>query len=122
MQGETQPRIWFRSPEGPLRSFAPLQLPEHQTAFALTVHKSQGSEYRRVVLVLPAKDNPVLSRELLYTGLSRARDQIWLVAAESVLDLAVNRRIDRASGLRIALERQAHEADEVEVQQDGKET
>ncbi len=122
VQGETQPRIWFRSPQGPLRSFAPLQLPEHQTAFALTVHKSQGSEYRRVVLVLPAKDNPVLSRELLYTGLSRAREQLWLVADESVLDLAVNRRIDRASGLKIALARQAQAADEIEAQQDGKES
>ncbi len=121
VQGETQPRIWFRSPEGPLRSFAPPQLPEHQTAFALTVHKSQGSEYRRVVLTLPEKDNPVLSRELLYTGLSRAREQIWLVADESVLDLTVNRRIDRTSGLKFALERQAREAGKVEAQQDGRE-
>ena len=107
VRGDRQVRIWFRTPEGPLKGFSPSQLPEHQTAFAITVHKSQGSEYRRVLLALPEKDSPVLSRELLYTGLSRARERIWLVANADVIDLAVNRRIDRASGLGAALERQA---------------
>ena len=107
-QRETRPRIWFRMPTGQLRAFSPAQLPEHQTALALTVHKSQGSEYRRVVLALPEKDSPVLTRELLYTGLSRARQGILLVAAEEMIDQAVNRRIERASGLQAALERQSH--------------
>ena len=118
LQGKTVPRIWFRTAAGPLRAFAPEQLPEHQTALALTVHKSQGSEYRRIVMALPEKDSPLLSRELLYTGLSRAREQIWMVVNESVLDLAVNRRIDRASGLTVALERQSRAAAGIEVQQD----
>ena len=118
VQGKTVPRIWFRTPAGPLRSFAPEQLPEHQTAFALTVHKSQGSEYRRILVALPEQDSPVLTRELLYTGLSRAREQIWLVANESVLDLTVNRRIARASGLAVALERQSRAAAEIEIQPD----
>ncbi len=104
------PRIWFRSPAGPLLSFTPSELPEHQTALALTVHKSQGSEYQRIVLALPENDSPVLTRELLYTGLSRARRQIWLVAGERILDLTVNRRIDRVSGLKAALERLAQGA------------
>ena len=98
-------RIWFRMPTGQLRSFAPAHLPDHHTALALTVHKSQGSEYQRVVLALPEKDSPVLTRELLYTGLSRARQSALLVARQEVIDLAVNRRIERASGLQAALNR-----------------
>ncbi len=105
---ETKQRIWFRMPTGQLRAFSPAQLPEHQTALALTVHKSQGSEYRRVVLALPEKDSPVLTRELLYTGLSRARQGVLLVAGEKVIELAVNRRLERASGLQAALVRQPH--------------
>jgi exodeoxyribonuclease V alpha subunit len=101
-------RVWFRMPDGQVRAFDFQQLPEHQTALALTIHKSQGSEYRRVVLALPEQDSPVLTRELLYTGLSRARRGILLVAAESVLDLTVNRRIDRASGLKSALDKEPH--------------
>ncbi|MGD8266633.1 MAG: exodeoxyribonuclease V subunit alpha [Desulfobacterales bacterium] len=110
MDGDQRPserRIWFRMPTGQVRAFTPAQLPEHQTALALTVHKSQGSEYRRVVLVLPAKDSPILTRELLYTGLSRARQGVLLVAGQEVIDLAVNRRIQRASGLQTALKRKS---------------
>ena len=110
VRGQRQIRIWFRTPAGPLKAFSPSQLPEHQTAFALTVHKSQGSEYRHVILMLPEQDNPVLSRELLYTGLSRAREKIGLVADANLLVRAISRRIERTSGLRAALERRAREA------------
>ena len=110
VRGQRQIRIWFRTPAGPLKAFSPSQLPEHQTAFALTVHKSQGSEYRHVILILPEQDNPVLSRELLYTGLSRAREKIGLVADANLLVRAISRRIERTSGLRAALERRAREA------------
>jgi exodeoxyribonuclease V alpha subunit len=103
-RGGGDPRVWFRFPTGELRSFTPAQLPEHQTALALTVHKSQGSEYRCIVLVLPDQDSPVLCRELVYTGLSRARQRIVLVSNDHVLGVAINRPLMRASGLRIALE------------------
>ncbi len=102
---ESERRIWFRMPAGQLRAFTPAQLPEHQTALALTVHKGQGSEYRRIVLALPEKDSPVLTRELLYTGLSRARQGVVLVAGERTLERTVNRRIERVSGLHAALEK-----------------
>ena len=68
-----EPRAFFPGPDNTLRQFLPLRLPEHETAYALTVHKSQGSEFDRVLLVLPDRDSPVLSRELLYTGITRAR-------------------------------------------------
>jgi exodeoxyribonuclease V alpha subunit len=109
-QKPSERRVWFRMPDGQIRAFDPQQLPEHQTALALTIHKSQGSEYRHVVLALPEKDSPVLTRELLYTGLSRARQEILLVAGESILDLTVSRRIDRASGLKSALDKEPQSA------------
>ena len=68
-----EPRAFFPGPDNTLRKFLPLRLPAHETAFAMTVHKSQGSEFERVLLILPERESPVLSRELLYTGITRAR-------------------------------------------------
>lgn len=96
-------RAFFAGPEEDLRSYLPLQLPEHETAFALTVHKSQGSEFERVLLILPAEDNPMLTRELIYTGLTRASKRVELWANEAPFRTAVQRRITRRSGLRDAL-------------------
>lgn len=114
-RGGGDPRVWFRMPAGELRSFTPAQLPEHQTALALTVHKSQGSEYQCVVLALPQQDSPVLCRELVYTGLSRARQRIVLVGNDHVLSKAISRPIVRNSGLGAALEAAAGTADGDEI-------
>ena len=96
-------RAFFLSAEGKLRRFLPSRLPLHETAFALTVHKSQGSEFDRVLLMLPDHDGPVLTRELLYTAITRARSGVELWANEEVLRAAVLRRTVRTSGLRDAL-------------------
>jgi exodeoxyribonuclease V alpha subunit len=69
----------------------------------MTVHKSQGSEFDDVLLILPARDSPVLSRELIYTALTRARRRITLFAGREVLATAIHRRIERTSGLRDAI-------------------
>jgi exodeoxyribonuclease V alpha subunit len=69
----------------------------------MTVHKSQGSEFENVLLVLPPSDSPVLSRELVYTALTRARQRFTLFGRREVLADAVRRRIERTSGLREAL-------------------
>ena len=69
----------------------------------MTIHKSQGSEFDEVLLVLPEKDNPLLTRELLYTGITRTKRKLSILASESVIKSAVSRRIERASGLRDAL-------------------
>lgn len=81
------------------RAYSLPQLPAHETAFAMTIHKSQGSEFDRVVLVLPGEDSALLSRELLYTGISRARQQVTLVGTAGEIEAAVATRVDRASGL-----------------------
>ncbi len=96
-------RVFFPSPDGGLRAFSPARLPAHETAYATTVHKSQGSEFDRVVLVLPDRDAPVLTRELLYTGLTRARSGVEVWASADALRRTVARRVRRTSGLRDAL-------------------
>ena len=91
---------WFIGKENTLRRFAPARLPQHEAAYAMTVHKSQGSEFDRVLFILPDRDAPVLSRELIYTGLTRARSQVELWWNEAVFTKAVSRRAERNSGLR----------------------
>ncbi len=98
-------RVFFANADGAggVRAFVPARLPEHATVFAMTIHKSQGSEFDRVLLVLPERDSPVLTRELVYTGLTRARSAIELWANEDILRQAIGRQVRRASGLRDAL-------------------
>lgn len=96
-------RAWFPESGGEVRSLDPARLPEHETVFAMTVHKSQGSEFRRVLLLLPDRLAPVLTRELIYTGLTRARDQVELWFVEPVLRDAILRRVERTGGLADAL-------------------
>jgi len=91
---------WFMGKENTLRRFAPARLPEHETAYAMTVHKSQGSEFDRVLFILPDEDSPVLTRELIYTGLTRARSRVDFWWNEAVFSKAVTRRAERTSGLR----------------------
>ncbi|HEX5123783.1 MAG TPA: exodeoxyribonuclease V subunit alpha [Rhodanobacteraceae bacterium] len=91
-------RVWFDTDSGP-RAWLPAALPAHESAFALTVHKSQGSEFDDVLLVLPEKSVRVASRELLYTGITRARRSLTLWANENVLSEAMARRAQRWSGL-----------------------
>lgn len=83
-----------------IRQLLPTRLPAHETAFAMTVHKSQGSEFSDVALVLPAKHSPVISRELIYTAITRGKKSFSLYSNEEVLKAGVRARIERASGLR----------------------
>src|SRR5690606_1978276 len=97
-------RVWayFANADG-VRRLPASRLPNHETVFAMTVHKSQGSEFKHVALVLPEGPSPVLCRELIYTGVTRARDRITLFGAEDVLRDGISRPVLRASGLRQAL-------------------
>jgi len=83
-----------------VRAFAPGSLPEHQGAFAVTIHKSQGSEYGHVVLLLPPDaDSRILSRQLLYTGASRAREVVEVWGTADALATAIATPVLRAGGL-----------------------
>ncbi|WP_355582304.1 exodeoxyribonuclease V subunit alpha [Xanthomonas cannabis] len=91
---------WFEGDgDGQVRGFHPAALPAHESAFAMTVHKAQGSEFDDVWLQLPTRDARVLSRELLYTGITRARRALHLSGSEAVIRAALTRHAARISGL-----------------------
>jgi exodeoxyribonuclease V alpha subunit len=90
----------FAQSEGGWRAVSPGRLPEHETAYAMTVHKSQGSEFSGVIMVLPERASPVLSRALLYTAITRATDRLEIWGSAEMLGEAIRCRVRRASGLR----------------------
>jgi exodeoxyribonuclease V alpha subunit len=96
-------RVFFQGTNGELRQFLPQMLPEHETAYAMTVHKSQGSEFDKVLLILPDRQVEVLTRELIYTAITRAKKEVMLWGLEPVFEKAVASRIERNSGLNDAL-------------------
>ena len=93
-----QLRVWFEGNNG-LPAFLPSALPAHDTVYAMTIHKSQGSQFDVVTLVLPDYDVPVLTRELFYTGLTRGRERLVVCSEPVVLARTVERRVKRVSGL-----------------------
>jgi len=96
-------RVWFADGDV-IRSVLATRLRDVETAFAMTVHKSQGSEFTHTAMVLPREINAVLARELVYTGITRAREFFTLVSPnQAVLGEAIAERTQRASGLREAL-------------------
>ncbi len=93
-------KVWFEGSSGSYTSCFPSRLPPHETAFAITIHKSQGSEFDEVLMVLPDVENRVLCRELLYTGVTRAGKHITLAGEKKVFDYGLSRPVRRFSGLR----------------------
>jgi len=92
-------RVYFEMADGSIQSFLPSRLPPHQTVFAMTIHKSQGSEFAHTVMILPQKFSPVLTRELVYTGITRAKQKLDIFANVAVMKKAIQLRTERASGL-----------------------
>ncbi|MFH1469562.1 MAG: exodeoxyribonuclease V subunit alpha [Pseudomonadota bacterium] len=84
----------------------PARLPEHSTVFAMTIHKSQGSEFQRALVILPPAPSPILTRELIYTAVTRAREAVTVVAERAVLEGALSQTVRRASGLEGAVWRE----------------
>jgi exodeoxyribonuclease V alpha subunit len=89
----------FGDPSQPV-TVRPHRLPPVETVHAMTVHRSQGSQFRHVSLVLPPATSPLLTRELLYTAITRARDGVCVVGTAEAVRVAVERPVRRASGLR----------------------
>ena len=84
---------------GSLVSISPTRLSAVDTVFAMTVHKAQGSEFRHVAVILPPASSPILTRELLYTAVTRAQEGLILAGSEESIRAAIARPIARASGL-----------------------
>ena len=91
--------VFFPEGDAGFRAVAPVRLPAHETAFAMTVHKSQGSEFDQVIVLLPEDHNPVLTRELVYTAVTRARLNVTIVSGAAVLEKAIQTPTRRRSGL-----------------------
>jgi exodeoxyribonuclease V alpha subunit len=90
--------VAMEGPEG-IRRFAASQLGDVDTWWAMTIHKSQGSEFDHVIVSLPGATSPILTNELLYTAVTRAKQKVTVVADRDSIETAVKRRIARASGL-----------------------
>ncbi|MCY3652020.1 MAG: exodeoxyribonuclease V subunit alpha [bacterium] len=97
IQTEDGLRVVF-GPE-PVRAFPPTYLGEHSTVHALTIHKSQGSQFKNVVVSLPSTESRLLTRQLLYTAVTRASDKVTIIGSETALRLGIERSARRASGL-----------------------
>jgi len=109
LEGAEGLRVWFevsdREGQAGLRSFSPRALPAHESAWAITIHRSQGSEYHDVAVVLPPdEDSRVLTRELVYTAISRARSHAEIWTTDASLRAALGRPIQRQGGLRDRLQ------------------
>ncbi|MCP4697900.1 MAG: exodeoxyribonuclease V subunit alpha [Gammaproteobacteria bacterium] len=94
--------VYFPSSQGG-RRFRPARLPAHETVYAMSVHKSQGSEFDAACLVLPGEKSALLNRELLYTGITRVKRRLSILAPADILETAIQTRAARSSGLRDAL-------------------
>lgn len=101
VDGTERLMAWFQTdhPAQPVRAVPLLRLPEYQTVYAMTVHKSQGSEFQSVVLVLPEQPSPLLNKELIYTGITRARKKITLFGHRAVFQQALRQSLWRMSGI-----------------------
>lgn len=94
-----QLRVYFVMPDGTVADYQPSRLPAHQTVFAMTVHKSQGSEFKHTVLALPDYALPVMNRELIYTGITRAKKALTLIANLPLVASSIRTRASRNSRL-----------------------
>ncbi|MBV5305236.1 MAG: ATP-binding domain-containing protein, partial [Desulfobulbaceae bacterium] len=91
--------VWFEREDGSPVSYLPYRLPACETVFAMTIHKSQGSEFGEVLVSLPTADSPLLTRELIYTAVTRAREKVLIAGSQQIFEAAVSRTISRTSGL-----------------------
>lgn len=91
--------VFFEQQDGSMKRILPMRLPQYETAFAMTIHKSQGSEFATVLMVLPDQMNPLLSKELLYTAVTRAKENVQVAAQKEIFQQALEQRVERTSGL-----------------------
>ncbi|WP_068712268.1 exodeoxyribonuclease V subunit alpha [Vibrio tritonius] len=93
-------KVYFELPDGSVKGVLPSRVPPHETAYAMTIHKSQGSEFNHTLMILPPEFSPILTRELIYTGITRAKQRLDLYCDLGVLKRGIKIQTRRASGLR----------------------
>ncbi|NOQ62900.1 MAG: exodeoxyribonuclease V subunit alpha [Methyloprofundus sp.] len=98
-ENNRQLMVFFLLPDGSIRKYLPSRLSYCETVFAMTIHKSQGSEFDEVLLLLPEVMNPILTKELIYTGLTRAKKTLKVLSGKAVFMETLQRKVERFSGL-----------------------
>ncbi|MFA0084535.1 exodeoxyribonuclease V subunit alpha [Vibrio sp. 10N.261.51.F12] len=92
-------KVFFELPDGSIKSVLPSRVPDHDTAYAMTIHKSQGSEFAHTFLILPGDFSPLLTKELIYTGITRAKKTLTMIADPAVVHKTIRSKTVRHSGL-----------------------
>lgn len=92
-------RVWFESENGQFRAVSPSRVPSHEPAYVMTIHKSQGSEFEHCIMLLPQEFNPILTNELVYTGITRAKKRLTVFSDENIWKTAIRTHTTRQSGL-----------------------
>jgi len=93
-------RVFFEVPDAPPRSLTPARLPSHSPVYGMSIHKSQGSEFSDIAVIMPPATSPVLTRELLYTAITRAKKSLCIYANANLLKACIETQAHRSSGLR----------------------
>jgi len=101
--------VFFKTLENKIKQYRVSDLPGHAAAFAITIHKSQGSEYETILIIVPDKLSPVMTRQLLYTGVTRAKIKVIIVGNIDIIKKAINLSVKRNSGLSMCLEKEITE-------------
>ncbi len=91
--------VFFSGADGTIKKYLPARMPRVETAFAMTIHKSQGSEFDEVLIVLPSTLNPILTKELMYTAITRAKQTVQILADHAIFSKTVQQKIERVTGL-----------------------
>jgi exodeoxyribonuclease V alpha subunit len=97
---------FFKTLDNTIKQFRSSDLPGSDPAFAITIHKSQGSEFNTVLMILPDRISPVVTRQLLYTGITRAKTKVIIVGNIDIIKKAINLSVKRNSGLSCCLEKE----------------
>jgi len=97
---------FFKTVDNTIKRYRASDLPDSDTAFAITIHKSQGSEFNTVLMILPDKASPVVTRQLLYTGITRAKKKVIVVGDINIIKKAITVSVKRNSGLSVCLDKE----------------
>lgn len=92
-------KVWFEIGDNQFKAVITSRIPKHESAFVMTVHKSQGSEFDHTLLILPTKFSPLLSKELVYTAVTRAKNKFTVFSTEVIWKSAIKNKVQRQSGL-----------------------
>ncbi|MFI3135584.1 MAG: exodeoxyribonuclease V subunit alpha, partial [Methylococcaceae bacterium] len=92
-------KVFFQRPDGTVKTYLPARITHCETVFAMTIHKSQGSEFEEVLVILPETMNPVLTKELLYTAITRAKKTVKLHTRVAIFNATIQQKVQRVTGL-----------------------